>query len=79
MEALKMMNGFGGIGVGVGLFLLMLLFCIAVLVLAIWTVRALIPGTCGVARMKPLDLLKQRYAVGEISSAEYEQARHAIE
>ncbi len=33
----------------------------------------------GPTRVEPLDVLKQRYAAGEISAAEYEQARHVIE
>ncbi len=75
-----MMNwsgGFGGMGWGGGL--LMVLVWVAILVLVIWAVRALFPGTPGVEREGPLDLLKRRYAAGEITSAEYEQARRAIE
>jgi putative membrane protein len=75
-----MMNGYGGIGgMGVGASLLMVLVWVAVLLLVVWAVRALFPGTHGTARAEPLDLLKQRYAAGEISYAEYEQARRAIE
>jgi uncharacterized membrane protein len=75
-----MMNGYGGIGgMGAGASLLMVLALVAVLLAAVWAVRELAPGTRGTARTEPVDLLKQRYAAGEISHDEYEQARRAIE
>jgi len=75
-----MMGWYGGFGgMGVGGVLLMVLVWVAVLALVVWAVRALFPGTHGTARAGPLDLLKRRYAAGEITSAEYEQARRAIE
>ncbi len=70
-------GGFGGMGWGGGL--LMVLLWVAVLVLVIWAVRALLSGMHGTARAGPLDLLKRRYAAGAITSAEYDQARRAIE
>jgi uncharacterized membrane protein len=36
-------------------------------------------GTQGAERAAPLSLLKRRYAAGEITLAEYAQARRAIE
>ena len=75
-----MMNGYGGFGgMGAGASLLMVLAWVAVLVLVIWAVRARVLGTHGTVRAEPRDVLKQRYAAGEISDAEYEQARRAIE
>jgi hypothetical protein len=47
-----MMNGsrgFGGLVVGVIAILMTIIFLIAVLVLAVWVVRALLPGRRGVA------------------------------
>ncbi len=75
-----MMNGYSGFGgMGAGASILMILVWIAVVALVVWAVRALFPGTHEAARAGPLDLLKRRYAAGEITSAEYEQARRAIE
>ena len=75
-----MMNGYSGFGgMGAGASLLMVLAWVAVLVLVVWAVRALVPGMHGTARAEPRDVLKQRYAAGEISDAEYEKARRAIE
>jgi len=75
-----MMNGYGGnwsMGVGGGL--LMVVVLVAVLLLVVWAVRGQFPGLPGSARAEPRDVLKQRYAAGEISSAEYERTRRAIE
>jgi putative membrane protein len=75
-----MMGWYGGFGgMGVGGVLLMVLVWVAVLALIVWAVRALFPGTQGPDHAGPLDVLKRRYAAGEITSAEYEQARRAIE
>jgi uncharacterized membrane protein len=72
-----MMNGYGGMGAGASL--LMVLVLVAVLVLVVWSVRTLVPGMHGTARAAPGDVLKQRFAAGEINAAEYEQARRTIE
>ena len=48
-------------------------------VLAVLVVQLALLGTMGTERAAPLDLLKRRYAAGEITFAEYEQARRAIE
>ncbi len=70
-------GGFGGMGWGGDL--LMVLLWVGVLVVIVWAVRAWLPSTQGAERAGPLDVLKRRYAAGEITSAEYEQARRAIE
>lgn len=70
-------GGVGGMGWGGGL--LMVLLWVVVLVVIVWAVRAWLPGTQGAERAEPRDVLKRRYAAGEITSAEYEQARRAIE
>lgn len=75
-----MMNGFGMYGggwlIGMGM---MILFWAAVIVLVIWAVRSLFPRQSRAAREQALDILQQRYARGEISAAEYEQARARLE
>ncbi len=57
---------------------LMLLIWVAVVALAVWTVRALFPPAGGSEQDRARELLKRRYAAGELSQAEYEQARRAI-
>jgi putative membrane protein len=75
-----MMNGFGMYGsgwlIGMGL---MILFWVAVIVLVIWAVRSLFPRQSRSGREQALETLQQRYAAGEISAAEYEQARAGLE
>ena len=72
-----MMYGFSGwwlIGMG-----LMVLFWVAIILLVIWAVRSLFPRERHSARNQALETLQQRYAAGEISAAEYEQARARLE
>ncbi len=75
-----MMNGFGMYGgswlLGMGM---MILFWGAVILLVIWAVRSLFPQQSHAAREQTLETLRQRYAKGEISAAEYEQARARLE
>ena len=63
------MGAFGGVGM-----LMSMLLWLAVLVLLVWAVSRLFARSDGDA----LDILKRRYAAGEISSAEYETARKAL-
>jgi putative membrane protein len=73
-------GGFGGLGLGMGLFggVAMLLFWVAIILLVVWAVRG------GFATQRPseqesaVEILKRRYAAGEINQAEYEQARKAL-
>ena len=67
--------GFGGMWLD---WLLMLLFWAGVIALAVWAVRSLFPGGKRGERDSALELLQRRYAAGEISAAEYEQAHKAI-
>jgi putative membrane protein len=75
-----MMYGFGMYGgwwlIGMGM---MVLFWIAILLLVIWMVRSLFPRERRSERVQALETLQQRYAAGEISAAEYEQARARLE
>jgi len=75
------MLGYGpGFGLGMGFFgpLPMLLFWLAVILLVVLAVRALFPSRDRDERETAVDVLKQRYAAGEIDRAEYEQARKAL-
>lgn len=74
---MNMMYGYGIwwlIGTG-----LMILFWIAIILLVIWAVRSLFPRERRSESDQALELLRQRYAKGEINAAEYEQARARLE
>ena len=70
------MGGVGGLGMGLGLLIL-----IGLVVLLIWGVSTLsVPRTApGAAEDEALAILRRRYARGEISQDEYEQARRALQ
>jgi len=75
--------GFGGFG-----FLFMLLFSILIVGLAAWFVSLLFPRqtnprssglrTHDSGDESPLEIIKKRYAKGEISKDEYEEIRNEI-
>lgn len=69
----NMMNGWGG---GYGLFggIFMLIFWILVIVGIVLLVKMLFGGHHD-RENKPLDILKERYAKGEISKEEFEQKK----
>ncbi len=74
---MNMMYGYGLwwlIGTG-----LMILFWIAIILLVIWVVRNLFPRQVRSGQDQALEILRQRYAKGEINAAEYEQARARLE
>jgi putative membrane protein len=79
------MMGFGGFGMFGMVFL-----WVSVVVLAVWLLSRLFPGSVGnapsqssqqgrVTSTTALDILKQRYARGEISRAEYEDTRRGLQ
>lgn len=78
------MMGWGGYGYGMGILggLFMLVFwglIIIGLVLAIrWVWNRGPDGTRTGTRQTPLDILKRRYAQGEISKAEYDRMKHDL-
>lgn len=74
-----MMWWYGGYG-GMPLLgtLVMVLFWVAVLALVVWAVRSFVPREGAGTRDTALDVLNRRYAAGEISQAEYEQARRVL-
>ncbi len=63
--------GFGFMGVGM---VLVALFWIALIVLAVWGVSHMFPRDHRNDRDAAMELLRRRYAAGEISAAELEQA-----
>ncbi|MEP6775861.1 MAG: SHOCT domain-containing protein [Chloroflexota bacterium] len=73
-----MMDGFGNMGAfwGFG----MLIFWVALTALIAWGVYAVFAGRGNTVEASEgaLEILKRRYASGEITQAEFEQARKAI-
>lgn len=81
-----MMMGFGYGGHGV---VLMIIFWVVIVVLAIWILGRLFPqvasftapqsrGRSGETAESPLDILKRRFARGELSQAEYDDMRRML-
>jgi putative membrane protein len=81
-----MMSGWGGGFAGWSMYLGMIVFWIGVVVLIVWGLRAL--AGPGVARAVPelprprqesaVDILKRRYAAGEIDAAEFERKKRDL-
>jgi putative membrane protein len=84
-----MMGGTGMMGFGLFGFLLMVLFWGGVIALAVWLVSLLFPGAADHSTSTPegngrtgetaLEILKKRYALGELSRHEYQQMREDLE
>jgi putative membrane protein len=76
------MMGYDGTSWGGGLWMLVgLLLVIGVIVLIVWLVtRSRAGGTTtqGSARSTPSEILAERFARGEITEAEFEQAKKAL-
>ena len=66
------LGGMGGFGMVVGL-----LFTVALVALLVWGAGALFNGRAA-ADETPLEILRRRYAAGEIDQGEYEQARKTL-
>ncbi len=58
---------------------LMILFWVSIILLVIWVARSLFPRERRSERDQAMEILRQRYAKGEINAAEYEQARARLE
>lgn len=82
------MMGFG-YGIGIWGMVLMVLVWLGVIVLAVWFLSSLFPRTAGNSSLQATDqasaasisapeILKQRYARGEISQAEYDEMRNHL-
>ena len=79
-----MMMGFGGFNV-----ILMILFWVVIVLIAVWLVGRLFPQFTGFTAPpssgkrsepaeSPMEILKQRYARGELNQAEYDEMRHKL-
>jgi putative membrane protein len=73
MGAYGWMGGFGGPGMLLGV-----LVWLAVVALLMWGISAVFTGRRADTQTEALEILKRRYAAGEISSAEFEIARRAL-
>ncbi len=78
--------GFGLFGIGM---LFMILFWVLIIGGAVWLVLTLVRGSQGQAAMgpllprtpasqTPLDILKERYARGEINKEQFDEMRHDL-
>lgn len=64
---------FGGLGMGFGM-----IIWILILGLIVWAVVSQFNGQPIARQDSALDILKQRYAGGELSKAEFEQAKRDV-
>ena len=64
---------FGGLGMGLGM-----IVWILVIVAIAWALFALFRGQADRLEETPLEILKRRYAKGEIDEAEFERARQRL-
>ena len=67
---------FGGMG-GFGLLWMVLIWAV-VIALVVWGTGSVFGSRRGTSELTPLEILRRRYAAGEITSAEFEQARRAL-
>jgi putative membrane protein len=68
-----MMAGMGWLGM-----LTMILFWLGVILLIVWGLSALFPQHRATVEPDALEILRRRFARGEISYEEYQQAREAL-
>lgn len=78
-----MMSSWGAGGFGWAMYVGMIVFWVAVVGLLVWGIKALVvSGGAQTASQLPqesaADMLKRRYAAGEIDSAEFEQKRRDL-
>ncbi|HUU56987.1 MAG TPA: SHOCT domain-containing protein [bacterium] len=74
------MGGWPMMGGGMWCFIFWVVVAIAVLILIVLAVRYLTArGTAGKAEKSSLEILKERYAKGEISKAEFEEMKRDLE
>jgi putative membrane protein len=72
----SMMGNFGLFGFG---WIFMILFWVLVILVIVWLVKTLAGKTSGQAKnLTAQEILKQRYAKGEISKKEFEQMKKDI-
>ncbi|HEX8034340.1 MAG TPA: SHOCT domain-containing protein [Ktedonobacterales bacterium] len=74
-----MMGYYGGFGwMGILAWLAMFLFWSGLIVLTVWAVRSFFPRDRRSDTDIAQDVLRRRYAAGEISEAEYQQATKTL-
>ena len=73
MGAYGLMGGFGGLGMLLGV-----LVWLAVIVLLVWGIGSIFGQRSADTQTDALEVLKRRYAAGEITSAEFQTARRAL-
>lgn len=67
-------NGYGLMGIG------MWLFWIILVVIILLVIKAVTKSTpTSVSREMPIDILKERYAKGEIDDEEFQRRKHELE
>ncbi|TAK24407.1 MAG: SHOCT domain-containing protein [Chloroflexota bacterium] len=71
-EGYSWLGGMGGFGVAGGL-----LFMVGLVALLVWGTRALLDGRSATG-VTPAEILRRRFATGEINQVEYEQARKTL-
>lgn len=73
-------NGsFGWLGMGLGM-IIHLAFAALIIMAAVWLFKALFQGgNQGKKTAGPLDILKERYAKGEITAEDYQRLKREIE
>jgi uncharacterized membrane protein len=73
------MMGYGDFGwMGGGGWLWLVVVCALVMALVIWGMSTGFWSRGGTADATSLEILRRRYAAGEITAAEFEQAKRAI-
>ena len=65
--------GMGGFGIVVGV-----LFMVALVALLVWRAGVPFGGRSATTGPGPLEILRRRYAAGEISEGDYEQTRKTL-
>ncbi len=76
-----MWNGMMGGGMGIGMLLAMvfwLLLIVGAVLLVVWALQKFVIGGSGNVEESALDILKKRYARGEISREEYEEKKRDL-
>lgn len=74
-------SGMMGGGIGIGMVLAMvfwLLLIVGVVFLVVWAVQKFVMGTSGKVEESALDVLKKRYARGEMPREEYEEKKRDL-
>lgn len=61
---------FGGLGMGIGM-----IVWIALIALLVWALVSFFSRETNRSEVAPIEILNRRYAMGEISQAEFEQAK----